>query len=115
MFIIKQSDTFKWPVTVVVPAENGGTSKNSFTAIFKRLPNEEVDALQKDVIAGLSDPDFARRVLVGWGEDVRFEKDGPPVEFCDTTRDQMLSIVGAAGAIVTAWSEGMNGGARRKN
>ncbi len=115
MFIIKQSETFKSPVTVVLAGENGGSTKNTFTAIFKRLSLEEVDALQKEVNAGLSDPEFARRVMVGWGDDVRTEAGGEPVPFSDVTFSQMLEVVGAAAAIVTAWSEGMAGGAKRKN
>jgi len=115
MFVIKQSATFKAPVTVVVPGENGGTTKQTFTGIFSRLSLEEVANLQKDVDNGLSDPDFARRVLVGWGDDVKFEKDGEAVEFCSSNLDMLLSVVNAAASIITAWSNCMAGGASRKN
>ena len=44
-FVLKQSDTYKWPVTVEIPIDGGRFDKQTFDAEFKRLPQERNTAI----------------------------------------------------------------------
>lgn len=111
MFIIKQSDTFKWPVVVELPADGGKTVKHTFDAEFKRLGKAEL----KDIYASLTDEsadDVIRRVLVGWSG-VNDGADAVP--FSDAALAQLLDIPTVSGAILKAYSTAVSGEAARKN
>lgn len=42
-FVIDAALTIKWPVTVCLPADGGGSAEYEFIGIFKRLPEDELD------------------------------------------------------------------------
>ena len=42
-FILAQSDSYSWPVTVEFPVDGGRFEKQTFDAEFKRLHNHELN------------------------------------------------------------------------
>lgn len=111
MFVISQSPTYKYPVTVYSPKEDGtGKEKREFTGIFKRLAVSEMKELTTQ--KNLDDLIFARAVLVGW-EGVKDDAE-QDVKFSETTLASLLDQVGVATAIAVAFTESLDG-APRKN
>jgi len=111
MFRLAQTDTFKWPVTWEIPGD-GRMEKVSITAVFRRLPQSQVEAM----LAGqppITNAEAVRRVLDGW-ESVSGD-DGQPLPFTAVYRDQLLEVTGAAYAIAVAYFEAMSGQGARKN
>ena len=113
MFKIAQETTFKWPVTVHVPKDGGKYTKASFTAEFKSLQQDEIDATLSDLRDGRTDADFAATCLVGW-KGVQDEY-GAEMNFDDDNKTKLLNIPYVRNAVVTAFFEALSGGARRKN
>ncbi len=109
MFIITKSETYKWPVTITGIDQDGKTVKQSFTAIYHRLSQSELEEMS---VTGLTDREFARKVLAGW-EDVQ-DADGNEVPFSSATCERLLDNAGVAAQIVIEFT-GSIGGARVKN
>ena len=43
VFVLKQSDTYTWPITLVdVPVDGGKREKHTFDGEFKRLPQSRL-------------------------------------------------------------------------
>lgn len=112
MFVIKQSETFRWPVVVSLPADGGKTVRHTFDAEFKRLGKEELSGLFARVTEEGGADAAVRAVMVGWsgvtdGSDV--------VPFSDGALQQLLDIPTVTGAILKAFTEAVSGEAQRKN
>jgi hypothetical protein len=45
LFVIDQSGAVKWPVVVKIPADGGEFAAFQFTGVFKRLTEDEYDAI----------------------------------------------------------------------
>lgn len=99
--------TFSTKVTVNVPNDKGGYDKSTFTAKFKRMPNEEREDLRK-----LSNEDLLRRQLVGW--DLVDADTGEAVPFSTEELEAMMTIEPTALTTALAFWETVNG-ARAKN
>lgn len=110
MFIIKQSDTFKWPVTIAVPADGGTYEKHTLTLKFKRLAQSEIQSLTVD---GTEDATFVRAVVAGW-EGVH-DATKQPLDFTPAALDQLLDIPMAAATIVLTYMDAIRGELKRKN
>ena len=123
MFILDQSDSYLWPVSIELPAD-GRKKTFSFDAEFLRLPQEEVEKLRqrhsaqlKRVLAamngtgdedgmGLTDAGDETRalcdeVLCGWSK-VQ-DAAGEEVPFNETSKRRMYQVQGAPAAIFDAW------------
>jgi hypothetical protein len=108
LFVIDQSGTVKWPVIVKIPADGGEFAAFQFTGVFKRLTEDEYDAIMKpqlvvdqnDIVPGKSraaviaeNAELFPQLMTGW-EDVR-DAQGATVPFSvEVLRQQ---IVGANG------------------
>lgn len=103
MFIIKKSETYRYPVTFSTPSENGQEQEeNSFTAIFKRLSEDELQGYAQQALKGkINDRKFVQEVLVGW-EGIHEYAGGPEVPFTPAMRDKLLNIVGFGKAVSRA-------------
>ncbi len=113
MFIISQSDSYSWPVSVDVPTDGGKQSKQTFDGTFKRLPQSRVLDIRTQAGADqVNDVDIAREVLIGWAGIT--DAQGDDVPFSEGMRDRLLDVTGVASAIVRAWMESITGG-KRKN
>jgi hypothetical protein len=113
MFKISQNTTYKWPVTVHVPQDGGKFTKATFTAEFRALPQSEIDSVLSDLREGDRDADLASSCLSGWAN-VQ-DDDGSELPYGDEAKAKLLNIPCVRVALVTAFFESINGGARRKN
>ena len=121
-FVLKQSASYTWPITLILPVDGGRREKHTFDGEFKRLPQtriNEIVRLAREMERGrlneddaLEDQDAAREVLAGWSGVV--DDDGKEVPFSDGTLTQLLEIPTVAGQIVRAWFESLEV-AKRKN
>lgn len=121
-FVLKQSASYTWPITLILPVDGGRREKHTFDGEFKRLPQtriNEIVRLAREMERGrlnedeaLEDQDAAREVLIGWSGVV--DDDGKEIPFSDTTLGQLLEIPTVAGQIVRAWFESLEV-AKRKN
>tara|TARA_E500000081_G_C6112550_1_gene343490 strand:- start:730 stop:1056 length:327 start_codon:yes stop_codon:yes gene_type:complete len=60
-FIRKKSSTYKWPVKVSYPVDEGRFEVDTFDAVFKRIGRSEFQRL-----ADSGDTELIEAVLVGW-------------------------------------------------
>lgn len=117
-FVLKQSDSYTWPVSIKLPANGGKRERQTFDAEFKRLPqsrineiqllaNNRVKALERgdDVGDGISDLSIADEILVGW--DGIVDGDGEPVPFSKGSKAQLLDVPFMAGAIIEAFFDSL--------
>lgn len=111
-FVLKQSTTYTWPVTVEYPVDGGRTEKSTFDGEFKRLSQARIKEMTAAVDSGeLTDVDIAEEVLVGWSGVTDGEDEIP---FSKSALAQMLDIPLVASAIVLAFFNSLTG-AKRKN
>jgi hypothetical protein len=124
-FVLKQSDSYTWPVSIKLPANGGKRERQTFDAEFKRLPQSRINEIQlqvqqrmkaaergDDTGEGISDQSIADEVLVGW--DGIVDGDGEPVPFSKGSKAQLLDVPMMAGAIIEAFFESLVE-AKRKN
>ncbi len=111
MFVIDQSQSYKWPVSFSIPTDGGAHKKCSFTAEFKRLPLSRVIELTSGDDGKKTDADMVQAVLIGW-EDVK-DADGNAVPFNDATLSSALDIVGFGTGVALAFLESLKGTARK--
>lgn len=112
MFKITQDRTYKWPVTVHIPADGGKFTKATFTAEFRALAQDVIDGVLDDLRSGDRDADFARECLIGWSS-VQ-DQDGSELPFSDEAKAKLLNIPYVRTALVNAFFESISGG-KRKN
>jgi hypothetical protein len=124
-FILKQSETYNWPVPFEVPTDGGRFLKQSFDAEFKRPTQTRIVEIQESVMARLraiqndqdtdgmiTDQQIAGEVLVGWsGID---DGEGGEVPFSEKAKAQVLDVPSVAASIVEAFFDSLKG-AKRKN
>jgi hypothetical protein len=112
-FVLKQSDTYSWPVAFDLPVDGGRHERQTFDGEFKRLPQSRIREIGQQIEAGeIIDGAIAAEVLVGWSGVT--DGDGNDVPFSQKALDQMLDIPLLATAVVMAYFESLQG-AKRKN
>ena len=124
-FVLKQSDSYTWPVSIKLPANGGKREKQTFEPEFKRLPQSRINEIQmlvqqrikaaergEDTGEGITDQSIADEVLVGW--DGIVDGDGEAVSFNKGTKAQLLDVPMMAGALIEAFFESLVE-AKRKN
>jgi len=121
-FVLKQSATYTWPITLILPVSGGRREKHTFDGEFRRLPqtriNEIVKIAQLQERGKLSedeelrDQDAAREILAGWANVV--DDDGEEIPFSDSKLNELLEIPTVAGQIVRTWFDSLEV-AKRKN
>ena len=111
-FILKQSDTYSWPVTIQVSMSGGRFDKQVFDAEFKRIGQTQAEEAMAAIAKGdRSVTDVLSEIFVGWSG----VSDGSDeIPFSVSARDQMLEINRAASSIFEAWIESLTG-AKKKN
>lgn len=113
MFIISQSGSYKWPVSVEFPVDGGKSEKQTFDVEFKRLSQTRIEEIRKQVEDGnITDREFSREVMVGWAGVV--DGNGDAVPFSESGRDNLLDIPLVSAAVVMAFMNSL-AGVRRKN
>jgi len=122
-FVLKQSDTYTWPITLVIPVDGGRREKHTFDGEFKRLPQTRINEIVRIARATernrfeaeeevLEDQAACAEILVGWSNVV--DDDGNEIPFSVSALDQLLELPTIAGQIVRAWFESLEV-AKRKN
>lgn len=117
-FVLKQSDSYTWPVSIKLPANGGKRERQTFDAEFKRLAQSRINEIQREVQLrvkanekgedtgeGISDQSIADEILVGW--DGIVDGDGEPVPFSNAVKAQLLDVPMMAGALVAAYFESL--------
>lgn len=111
-FVLKQSDSYAWPVTVEYPIDGGRFEKHTFDAQFKRLSQSRIEEIMSDAINGeLKDVSVAGELLVGWSG---VTDGGEQIPYSEKTKAQLLDMPLVASSLVKAWMESL-AGARKKN
>jgi hypothetical protein len=121
-FVLKQSATYKWPVTIVLPVDGGRREKFTFDAEFRRLPQTRINEIIRtarlaergklDPEDEIQDQDGAKEILAGW--DGVVDENGKAVPFSEGSLAQLLEIPTVAGQIIRCWFESIEV-AKRKN
>lgn len=108
MFILSQSTSYKWPVSVEFPIDGGKHDKQTFDAEFKRLSQPQIEDMRKQIEGGeTTDRELAKSVLVGWSGIT--DGSGGEVPFSEGSRDQLLDIPMVAAAVVLAYIGSLQG------
>lgn len=123
-FILEQSPTFSWPITIREVSDGGRHRTHQFEAIYNRLPAsrmEEVQlAYQKIKVAAARDlevdaiptREIAAEILAGWKGIT--EPDGTEVEFTAANKAQLLEVATVADVLVSTFFDAHDK-ARAKN
>ena len=112
-FVLKKSNTYKWPVSVDVPVDGGKHERVTFDVEFKDLTQSRLlEIAELSGEGNLSDVEIAREVMSGWAgvED----EDGKELAYRITQRDELRDVPMMASAIAGAYLESKQG-AKRKN
>ena len=112
-FVLKKTNSYKWPVTVDVPVDGGKHDRVTFDVECKDLTQSrllEIAELSSE--GSLTDVEVAREVMVGWAGIQ--DEDGKDLPYSITKRDELLEVPMVATAIASAYLESKRG-AKRKN
>lgn len=124
-FVLKQSDTYSWPVTFDIPVDGGRHERQTFDAELKRLPQSRIieiqDAVQKrltaiqrdeDTDGMITDQEIACEILVGWSGIL--DDKGEEIPFTEKAKAQLMDVPTVTASIVTSYFNSLQG-AKRKN
>lgn len=113
MFVLSQSPSYFWPVTVEIPLDGGRFDKQTFDGEFKRVPNSRFLQIMEEIKSDeTNDAKVAREVFVGW-KGVQ-DSHGQDLPFSEGSKDQLLEVPSVASAVVKAFFDSRSG-AKRKN
>jgi hypothetical protein len=115
-FILEQTPTFTWPITVRERQDGGRYRTHTFDAVFIRLPQSRMDeitldyqrikslAARDEVISSLPTREIAAEIMVGWSG--IFEPDNTTqIPYSDAAKAQLLEIETVADVLVTTYIE----------
>jgi hypothetical protein len=113
-FVLNQSQSYSWPVSIQLPADGGKREKSSFDALFKRLPQSRINEIQQlvqqrikaaergeELDNGVTDQTIAAEILVGWSGIL--DADGDDVPYSEAIKAQLLDVPMMAGALIEAY------------
>ena len=113
-FVLNQSQSYSWPVSIQLPADGGKREKSSFDALFKRLPQSRINEIQQlvqqrikaaergeELDNGVTDQTIAAEILVGWAGIL--DADGDDVPYSEVVKAQLLDVPMMAGALIEAY------------
>jgi hypothetical protein len=122
MFVLAQTQSFTYPVTVEVISNGGAVKRDKFTATFKRLDTTQVTNWMTRITEASREGaeaqtqlsrELAQDVVIDWSDVV--DANGTPIPFSADMLSAALDIHPTPVAIASAWVEAINGGAKRKN
>jgi len=112
MFKLSSNTTFKREITVVIPTDEG-SSKGTFTATFKRLPQSRIDTLVDDQSDEGGDRQLLDEILVA--VDGIADANGDPMPSDEKTLDMVKDDACARVALVTDYFHAIQSKNQRKN
>jgi hypothetical protein len=117
-FVLKQSDSYTWPITFDVPVDGGRHERQTFDGEFKRMPQSKIGPMVAELqrLEDLGDleriTEIAQDVLVGWSG--INDDNGKEIPFSQAALQQLLEVPFLAVAILKAYIDSIKG-AKRKN
>lgn len=115
-FILEQTPTFSWPITIREQVDNGRYRTHTFDAIFKRLPQSRLEDLainfqqlrhavkNDELIDCIPTREIANEILVGWSG--IFEPDNiTQIPYSEETKAQLLEVATVAEMLVQTYIE----------
>lgn len=115
-FILEQSPTFSWPITIRETQDGGRYRTHTFEAVFKRLPQSRMDeitleyqriksfAARDEVISELPTRAIASEILAGWNS--IFEADNTTaIPYSEEAKIELLEVATVADVLVTTFIE----------
>ncbi len=132
----KVGSTFSGEVKLNIQTD-GGREEVSFTAIFERGQQTEIEEMRErfrayvaviQAIENGSEPPaaadglerqslipIAEKILVGWGDDMQGGDDGEPLEFTPETKRRVIEFPGMSDALVSVWNTLTDPGTGKKS
>ena len=107
-FVLKKSNTVKWPITFQKAADGGKFKKQTFTAVFKEVGRDQFNELvEKGDIA------LVNEILLGW-EGIQ-DEEKVDVPFSDENKAILLDDFAIMKAIIETYGQVIYGGGFEKN
>jgi hypothetical protein len=113
-FTLQRNPTFSWPVSYRERTDNGKYRQHNFTAVYKRLPQSELEKIQLDYqrlkadiardiyIDSIPTREIAAKILVGWSD--VFEDDGTTqIPYSEELKRELLEVEGLADVLVETY------------
>lgn len=112
MFKLAVKPTFSALVTVDFPIAHNKVEKKSFTAIFKRCTQAELEAYDEKLKnEEMSDREFVHEVMQGW--DGVADEGGTPIDFNAESLDMLLQMHPTQPTIIRTFFNTVGKGARK--
>jgi hypothetical protein len=114
MFKLAVKPTFSAVVAVDFPLEKGKVEKKSFTAIFKRCTQAELEAMDAALKSEeMSDREFLHAVMHGW--DGVADEDGNAIEFTKENLELLLDMHPTQPTVIRTFYDTIGKGARKNS
>ena len=112
-FVLKQADTYKWPVSHDMPVDGGKHERHTFDAEFKRITQSRIRQMGEQIENNeITESELVTEVLLGW--DGINDEDGNPIKFSQKALAQVIDVPMLATSISKAFFDSI-AGAKRKN
>ena len=115
-FVLQQTPTFTWPITIKERVDNGRYRSHSFEAVFKRLPQSQLEQLAIDfqhlrhavkndeLIERIPTREIAHEILVGWSG-ITEPDNTTQIPYSEETKAQLLEVETVAEMLVQTYIE----------
>lgn len=112
-FILEQSPTFTWPITIRELTDGGRYRTHQFEAVFHRLPQDRLEEMQlsyqrikaavvrDEALDELPTLEIASEILAGWRGIT--DPDGQEVQYAAATKAQLLRVATVADVLVSTY------------
>ena len=123
-FILEQSPTFSWPITIREVTDGGRHRTHQFEAVYRRLPASRMEEVQlayqrikaaaarDQVVDAIPTREIAAEILAGWRGIT--DPEGAEVEYSPASKAQLLEVATVADVLVATFFEAHDK-ARAKN
>jgi hypothetical protein len=107
-FVLKQSETFSWPVTFDLPVDGGLHETQTFDVHYKRMPQKWIREIAKKIEADkVTDTEVAKEIVAGWTGIT--DEAGKEIPFSQKALEQILDIPTLSGSVVLAFFKATSG------
>jgi hypothetical protein len=114
--LLQRNPTFTWPISYRERTDGGRYRQHNFTAVFKRLPQSELEEIQlsyqrlksdvsRDVpVDSIPTREICNRIWVGWSD--IFEEDGTTqIPYSEELKIELMEVEGLADVLVETYIE----------
>lgn len=114
-FVLEQSPTFSWPITIREVQDGGRHRTHQFEAVFRRLNQSRMEEVQLQFqrmkaaaaadlpLDAIPTRDIAAEILAGWKGIT--DAQGEEVPFSETAKAQLLEVATVADVLVQTFFE----------